>query len=117
MAKDRPKPDRRKVPKLFRAVERDSNPTTYYGSLISDDLINVVCLAVHNGESSIVKERILEKRNYTFSAISKEEMSIHARRGLIKMAKDTEEHRMEMEAAEAIHFSAKKQIEEIVGPI
>lgn len=58
------KPDRRKIPKLFRAVEKTSRPTIFHGYLVGDDGFNFISYSVHDGDESIFKERVRAKNGF-----------------------------------------------------
>jgi hypothetical protein len=114
-SKDKPKrADRRKIPELFRAVEKDDRPTVYYGQLISDDWFNFVSFSCHDGDESHLKERVLEKSKFNFSKIDKTDFDLHARRCLHRMKREAEDHRLELDAAEHKHKYATERFQEIV---
>lgn len=110
------KTDNRAIPRLFRAVERSEHPKIFYGSLMSDDGVNVVCFACHDGEESHVMERVLLKSKFNFSEISVEEFSIQARPALHVMKQNTLKFRFELDAAVDNERYAERKIVEIVGP-
>ena len=106
------KQDKRKIPQLFRAVEKDSDPEVFYGSLISDDGMNFVCYAMHTGEGSIFKERVLDKHKYTFGKIDADDFGLHVRRVIFRMEKEASDKKLEFEAAvHTSEFAHKKLIE------
>lgn len=109
------KKDQRKVPQLFRAVMHGDHPVTYYCELISDNGFNVVCFGAHDGEESVVKERTLEKHDFDFSKIEVQDFSLHARIALHRMKRQTEDHRFNLEAAEANQEYAENLIKRIEG--
>lgn len=110
-----PRPDKRKISKMFRAVERDDRPKTYYGLLVSDDYFRVVCFAAHDGDQSHFKERVLLKREYSFTEITKSDLEMHVRRSLYTMDKDKTDKQMEFEAAEANSAYAREKFKEMIG--
>ncbi len=62
---DKPiRPDKRKIPKLFRAVEREDDPTVYHGYLVSDTT------SVLSVSPVIVATTRTSKSGYSSNAIS-----------------------------------------------
>lgn len=108
------KPDKRKIPELFWAVERGKSDTIYYGRLVDDDHFKFVSWSVHEGDSSIFKERVLNKRDFRFSKISLEDFRLHSGRGLYRMRETEKENRMELEANEALRIWAEARASEII---
>lgn len=112
------KPDKRKIPEFFRAVQKEKSPNTvYYGKLIEDGTKNFVCFAAHNGDSSVLKERVLAKNDFNFSKISLDDFCFHVRPALARMEKEAFEYKLEFEAHEYNHTFAKKKFYDIVGPV
>ncbi len=107
--------DQRKIPQLFRAVERDSSPKVYFGYLISDDGFNFVCFASHDGDDSHFKERVLEKKEFNFSKINKEEFWANVRGSVSKMLRNAEDLKLDYEAAVYNHSYASDKLKEIMG--
>lgn len=108
------KKDVRKITEYFRAVEKDTDPTTFYGHLISDDGFNVVCFSSHDKESSHLKERVLEKREHNFTKINIMEFEYHARKAIFTMKEDSSDKKFLFEAAQHNCDFAEQKLYELV---
>lgn len=95
-----PKKDIRKIPELFRAVEKDDRPVVYYGHLISDDGFNFVSFSCFDGSDSHLKERILQKSNFSFSKLNPMDFELQAKRAMCKMHEELQNKKFEFEAAQ-----------------
>ncbi len=108
--------DKRKIPKMFRAVEKGKDPTRWFGVLVSDDGFNFICFAAHDGDASHFKERCLRKSEFNFELISKEDFSLHARKGIHNMKKEMFDKRLDFEAAEHKAEYAETKFQELGAP-
>lgn len=94
-----PRIDKRKIPELFRAVEKDDRPRAYYGELISDDGRNFVSISCRDDDESHLKERILSKSDFIFTRIDKTVYERFARPCVARMKREAEDHKLNYEAA------------------
>lgn len=115
--KETSRPDRRKIPQLFRAVERDERPTVYFGILISDDLFNFVSFSCHVDDGSHLRERVLRKSEFVFSRADRAEFELHARSAIQRMKRETEDKKLELEAASYKQEYAEAKFSEVLGKI
>lgn len=110
------KKDQRKIPEFFRAVEKEENPTVYYGFLLNDDGFFVSCFAAHDAkESTHFKERTFKKNEYRFSKIDRYQFEEKSRFGLFNMGKELADKKLEHEAIDHSYRFAVKKLEEIIG--
>lgn len=99
-AKPKQKPSKVVIPKLFRAVEKDTRPIIYYGYLIADDGLNFISYSCSDQIESHFRERDLLKEKFNFFTLCKEDLEIQARRALCKMREELQNKIFEMEAAQ-----------------
>lgn len=105
--------DRRKIPEIFRAVERDDRPVTYYGVLISDDGFNFVCFGTHDGPEAHLKERVLSKGKFNFSRASWEDFQLPATIALSRMKREVKDRELELDAASHRAEFARAKLDEL----
>lgn len=116
--KEKKKPDLRKIPQLFRAVEKGTyNPRSYYGFFISDDYYNFVSYSSHDKEGSHFKERVLEKREFSFSKISADEIELNCKIAIHNMKKEMTDKLLDYEAAQHNANFAEKKLNEMLGKL
>lgn len=110
----KPRPDLRKIPKFFRAVERgDSYPDVFVGHLLEDHDDKFVCAAVKaSSDETHFFVRVLNKREYDFSAVSVEEFDFYAKIGIRNAEKARDDKRLELDRDESELAEAKRRLQE-----
>lgn len=118
MKKEKLKPDLRKIPLLFRAVEKDDNyPKVYFGFLISDDNYKFVSYSAHNKEGSHFIERVLQKNEFSFSKITADEFELNCRIAVSTMKNESFDKQLEFESSDFKAKFADKKLTEILGEL
>ena len=108
------KPDRRKIPQLFRAGEKGDDDWVCWGYLIDDDHFKFISFSAHFGNDSSFKERLLIKKNFNFSKIDAHDFEMHIRPVLHRLAKEASDLKLEFEKAEHYLNYATRRLEDIL---
>jgi hypothetical protein len=83
---------------FVRAVEKnDRDPQIIWGQILDDTGTDIILFGAHDGDSSILKERLLKKGEFYFKEIDFDEFEINARRGLFKMKEELNQRQFEYE--------------------